>query len=57
VEPNPPQAGEAYRPPFLREISLAAEEVLAVGCKMDNMRNNVGPPTCVATIRCADSGS
>jgi hypothetical protein len=57
MEERTRERGEAYRPPFVREISLAAEEVLAVGCKLSNGGSNVGPPTCITTIMCAAAGS
>lgn len=46
-----------YEKPRLRVIELAADEVLAVGCKTDSGGTNVGPPTCVTTTYCLQSGS
>ena len=49
---------EAYRKPVLVTIDLAAEEVLAVGCKAPGVNgfNNVGA-TCQAPKRCLANGS
>lgn len=49
---------ETYRKPVLVTIDLAAEEVLAVGCKAVGVNgfNNPGA-TCQAPKRCLDNGS
>ncbi|MBI9082902.1 MAG: hypothetical protein JEZ11_04845 [Desulfobacterales bacterium] len=49
---------ETYRKPVLVTIDLAAEEVLAVGCKAPSVHgfNNPGN-TCRAPKRCLANGS
>jgi hypothetical protein len=46
---------EVYEKPRLRSIELAAEEVLAVGCKTTN-QSAVGKPTCNSRP-CSQRGS
>jgi hypothetical protein len=48
-------AKKSYEKPALRSIELAAEEVLAVGCKMTQMPAS-GRPTCNSRP-CAQKGS
>lgn len=48
---------EPYEKPRLRKIELAAEEVLAVGCKLQGSGSApLGPPPCVSN-KCAGVGS
>ena len=49
---------EAYRKPVLVTIDLAAEEVLAVGCKAPSVNgmNNTGS-ACRSPKRCLENGS
>jgi len=47
----------AYEKPQLNVIELAAEEVLATGCKMPGGANNVGRPSCGIGNRCSTRGS
>ena len=48
----------AYEKPMLRTIELAAEEVLAVGCKAVHSGTAPGSPTPPCMIRnCAGKGS
>jgi hypothetical protein len=49
----------AYEKPQLNVIELAAEEVLAVGCKMVGGPNNVGRGNCGTAGRnpCSSRGS
>jgi hypothetical protein len=47
----------AYEKPQLNIVELAAEEVLAVGCKMPGGQNNVGQPSCGIGARCSTRGS
>ncbi len=42
-----------YEKPFLRTLDLAAEEVLAVGCKMATSSGPI-PPTCLSSVCSAD---
>jgi len=47
-----------YGKPRLRTIDLAAEEVLAVGCKIQNVRGFANPaPHCRVPRRCFAHGS
>ena len=46
-----------YEKPLLRVIELAAEEVLAVGCKLASSGSAVGYPTNCIGSGCAGSGS
>ncbi len=46
-----------YEKPMLRTIELAAEEVLAVGCKLASSGSAVGWPTNCIGGGCAGSGS
>lgn len=45
-----------YEKPRLRTIELAAEEVLAVGCKLDFGGNAPGGITCIENS-CVDGGT
>jgi hypothetical protein len=47
----------AYEKPQLHIIELAAEEVLAVGCKMTGGPVNVGQPSCGIFNNCISQGS
>jgi hypothetical protein len=47
----------SYEKPQLHIIELAAEEVLAVGCKMPGGPNNVGVASCGIGRRCSTRGS
>jgi hypothetical protein len=47
----------AYEKPRLHVIELAAEEVLAAGCKVPGGANNVGRPSCGLGNRCSTRGS
>jgi hypothetical protein len=47
----------AYEKPQLNIIELAAEEVLAVGCKMAGGPVNVGQPSCGIFNSCISQGS
>ena len=47
----------AYEKPQLNIIELAAEEVLAVGCKMTGGPANVGFPSCGIFNNCISQGS
>lgn len=47
---------KAYEPPRLRKVSLAADEVLAVGCKTTQGGFNVGSSPCMANS-CVKKGS
>lgn len=47
----------SYEKPQLNIIELAAEEVLAVGCKMPAGPRNVGQPSCGIGARCSTRGS
>ena len=42
-----------YEKPYLRTLDLAAEEVLAVGCKMAVTSGPI-PPTCLSSVCSAD---
>ena len=42
-----------YEKPYLRTLDLAAEEVLAVGCKMATTSGPI-PPTCMSSVCSAD---
>lgn len=46
-----------YQPPRLRTIEIAADEVLAVGCKTSGGSINVGVPGCGIYNSCATEGS
>jgi len=46
-----------YEKPRLHVIELAAEEVLAAGCKMPAGAANVGRPSCGIGNRCSTTGS
>lgn len=47
----------AYEKPQLNIIELAAEEVLAIGCKMAGGQSNIGYPNCGILNRCSSRGS
>jgi hypothetical protein len=47
---------KTYEPPHLRKVSLAAEEVLAVGCKTNSGGFNVAAPRCMMN-QCVKNGS
>jgi hypothetical protein len=47
----------AYEKPQLHIIELAAEEVLAVGCKMTGGPTNVGRASCGIFNNCITRGS
>jgi hypothetical protein len=48
---------KTYQPPEIKVIELAAEEVLAVGCKTEETSGeDGGPPTCTLGT-CFTSGS
>jgi len=47
---------KAYHPPELRTVSLAADEVLGVGCKTNKGSFNVGGTPCMAN-QCVKKGS
>lgn len=55
TDPRRPQrpARLAYEKPHLRTLDLAAEEVLAVGCKMATASGPI-PPTCLSSVCSAD---
>ena len=48
---------ELYERPELRIIELAAEEVLAVGCKSPGPTNNVGFAACGVGANCVSLGT
>ncbi|MEW6584089.1 MAG: hypothetical protein AB1442_00585 [Nitrospirota bacterium] len=50
-------AKSAYEKPQLNIVELAAEEVLAIGCKMPTGLPNVGQPSCGISARCSTQGS
>ena len=50
-------AKSSYEKPRLNIIELAAEEVLAAGCKVAGGANNVGRPSCGIGNRCSTRGS
>jgi len=50
------QKKKSYAPPVLRKVSLAADEVLAVGCKTNQGGFNVGGTPCMAN-KCVKNGS
>lgn len=50
------QKKKSYGAPSLRKINLAADEVLAVGCKTNQGGFNVGGSPCMAN-RCVKNGS
>jgi len=50
-------AKSSYEKPRLNIIELAAEEVLAAGCKMPLGARNVGRPNCGIGNRCSTRGS
>jgi len=54
ADPKPPK--EPYEPPELLEISLTAEEVMAVGCKRRPGQTNVNRNVCGLGI-CNRQGS
>ena len=58
TDERPDEKKEVYRKPVLVTIDLAAEEVLAVGCKAPSVNgfNNTGN-TCRVPKRCLDNGS
>lgn len=45
-----------YEPPQLRKVSLAADEVLAVGCKTNQGGFNVNATPCMSN-QCVKKGS
>ena len=47
---------QAYEKPRLRVITLAAEEVLATGCKTQTTGNPTNPTSCIL-LHCAAQGS
>lgn len=51
-----PDERKPYEPPRLYTVPLAAEEVLAVGCKMSTPRTGPYQNVCL-TNRCAGPGS
>lgn len=52
-----PPSKEAYEKPELLPIDLAAEEVLAIGCKLPSGSRNVGRPACGLAVPCSRKGS
>jgi hypothetical protein len=51
-------AKRAYEKPKLRTIELVAEEVLAIGCKINGSADvNVGQPSCGIGVPCNQNGS
>jgi dissimilatory sulfite reductase (desulfoviridin) alpha/beta subunit len=47
-----------YEKPMLKTIDLAAEEVMAIGCKLASGGSNVGnPAACTAPVVCVQAGS
>lgn len=49
-------ARRPYQPPVVRRIDLAADEVLAVGCKLNAFPGSYFDPVCFGPHRCrADS--
>jgi hypothetical protein len=58
MEKNSTDKKQAYETPRLRTIELAAEEILAVGCKAVSSGTAPGSPTPPCMIRnCAGRGS
>jgi hypothetical protein len=51
------KAKQTYQKPKLRTIELAAEEVLAVGCKLVSGGSNFGSPTTCNVPSCSVEGS
>lgn len=51
------KARKLYEKPRLRTIELAADEVLATGCKTIDGTMNVGQPFCGLGVGCAVEGS
>lgn len=54
---NREKTKQFYKKPRLRTIELAAEEVLAVGCKQNSSGNAFGPPVCTFVVVCFRPGS
>jgi len=58
TEDNRKKAKQAYNKPKLRTIELAADEVLAIGCKVKFTRGFANPPKrCRIPRRCFRRGS
>lgn len=56
VAPSSPGAKQPYEKPGFRTIDLAAEEVLAVGCKLDGGPGGPIGASCTASA-CFSAGS
>jgi hypothetical protein len=56
ITPKTPRTRESYEPPQLRIISLVAEEVLAVGCKLGSGPGPFGA-NCLAVPCVVNRGS
>jgi len=56
---NENQDKKPYQKPRLRTIELVADEVLAVGCKVQNGTSGVGNPksSCAFPTTCFNEGS